>query len=97
MFWVLDDVLLGCQVALSRFTAACMRRGVSCSIVCPLSVSLCINFSRMGWKFEGLFWIQYLLTSPWISPLKQLCGCAERGGGCTDKDSLISGRSLSLL
>ncbi len=55
-------------------------RGVSCSNVCPLSISLCINFSRMAWNFAGLFWIQYLLISPWISPLKQLFGCADRGG-----------------
>jgi len=74
------EVLFGCHVLLSKSAAACMIRGVSCSKVCPLSINLCINFSRMGWKFEGLFWIQYLLTSPWISPLKQHCGCAERGG-----------------
>jgi len=73
-------VLVACHALLSKSAAACVIRGVSCSNVCPLSINLCINFSRMAWNFAGLFWIQYLLISPWISPLKQLCGCAERGG-----------------
>jgi hypothetical protein len=58
--------------------AACSSYGSRIIIVCPLFTSLSINLVRIFWKPSGFF----CDSLPIIKPLKQLDGCADRGGVC---------------
>jgi hypothetical protein len=64
----------------STANAACFNRGMTFVSLCPWDKSHSMNFTWISWNVSGSFWLQFLESSPLIKPLKQLCGCADRGG-----------------
>jgi hypothetical protein len=71
----LDQILKG-----SKSNAACSSRGEIISSLWPLSVRCMRNFVSRFLKLLASFCSQYLHSSPWIRPLKQLGGWADKGG-----------------
>jgi len=78
LLYIVEFVRKVGHLSISR--AACSNIGLRLSMVCPLSISLAMNFPRICWKSEWLFCSQYWRSSPVIKPFRQLGGCAECGG-----------------